>query len=337
MGAAIMLLVTAINFPVVSSAAVEWFPGDYFNGQPRTKLQRQVLENWPGPTELVRLWNEGELSEEDRVILLVGGAAFHDPQLLAVYRQAVVADSQRIRQAAVYGYRDLLAGGLSNVDVEIDDRSAELLAEEMMWVENTLRHSTMVQIWLQALLGAEEKELPGWRGVRLRRPENACFRAIERLVEIEDLDFLVTAYRLSDKLSTKINLMKLVEALTLSRFLIMPSGTRKGWGPRVFDDAMGRFERSLGQWSKWRCMVDGKTAILSNLQTMGITGVDPLVPEHCRLWVNVLENGIPRWWMIASRKLYGCGGPWRELTALSPDTPSNQEGRKQLLRVWRPE
>ncbi len=116
MGAAMMLLLTTINFSAVSSDAVEWFPSDYFNGHPRTQLQREVLEYWPGPTELVRLWNEGELSEDDRVILLVGGAAFHDPQLLAVYRQAVISDSQRIRQAAVYGYRDLLADGLPNVN-----------------------------------------------------------------------------------------------------------------------------------------------------------------------------------------------------------------------------
>ncbi len=115
----------------------------------------------------------------------------------------------------------------------------------MMWVERTLRHSTMVEMWLQAVLGAEEKEFPGWYGVRLRRAESDCFRAVERLVEIEDLDILVDCYRLSDNLSTKITLIKLIEALTLSRFIVMPTGERQGWGPQVFKNAMSSFEGSL--------------------------------------------------------------------------------------------
>lgn len=335
MGAAIMLLMTAINFSAVSSELVGWFPGDYFNGRPRTALQREVLENWPGPTELVRLWNEGNLSEEERVILLVGGAAFHDPQLLAVYRQAVISDSQRIRQAAIYGYRDLLADGLPNVNVEIDDRSASLLGEEMRWVERTLRKSSMVEMWLQAVLSTEDKEFPGWRGIRLQRSVSNCYRAIERLVEIEDLDFLVNCYRLTDNRSTRINLIKLIEAVTLSRFIIMPSGGKQGWGAHVFDDAMGSLEHSLRQWSKGRCAVDGETALRHNLKIMGVPEIDPLARENCRLWVNVLEKGLPQWWMMASRKLYACGGPWYGLTAFSPENQRNKEMRQQLLSAWR--
>jgi hypothetical protein len=336
MGLAMILLASAVGAATVSTDAVAWFPGDYFDSRVRKALHREVMNSWPGPSELLRRWRSGDLDEDARVSLLVGGAAFHDPLLLPAYLEAVTSPSQRVRQAAVYGYRDLMADSLPDVRAGIDDHSAALLGEEMDWVSRTLRRRSLLELWLQSVLAHEGKSLPGWFGVTLERPVGDCFAAIEKLVGVEDLDLLVTTYRLSEDLGTRISLIKLVEAVSLSRFIVLPEGGRKGWGSQVFKTAENALDAALGRWSTDGCFVDGERVVRGNLATMGVTVADPLSAEACLLWINVLERGYPQWWMLASRRLYACGGPWLELSALDPDSEQNRAMRLEILRWFQP-
>lgn len=123
------------------------------------------MNSWPGPTELMRLWREGELTEEQRVALLLGGAAHHDPMMLPAYREALVSES---------------------------------------------------------------------------------------------------------------------------------------------------------------------------LKSIGALNPDPLGPDSIRLWLAVLEGENSRWWALAARRLYACGGPWVKLSALRPDSDHNQELRPQLIDWFKP-
>ncbi len=194
----------------------------------------------------------------------------------------------------------------------------------------------MVELWLQALLANEKLELAGWDGVTLQRPPSVCLQAIERLVGFEDLDLLLTVYDLTTDFGTRINLLKLVEAVTLSRFIVLPEGGKKGWGRQVFVTAMDALEGARRQWSRDGCAVDGETVLNQNLRSMGVSGVDPLAADGCGVWLGVLELGFPQWWMLASRQLYACGGPWAEISVLTPDRATGPELRNRLLEWYRP-
>jgi hypothetical protein len=331
-----LLMMSLTRSSVVYSEAVRWFPGDYYDSRARVEFQRQVMESWPGPSQLLRLWQEGGLDEPDRVSLLLGGAAFHDPVLLPAYHEAVTSPSLRLRQAAVYGYRDLLADSLPDVCGGVSDEDAALLAEEIGWFRWTLRRKTLVEMWLQALLAHEKLGLPGWRGVALQRPPNVCLRAVERLVDVEDLDLLLQAYDTSQDFGTRVSLLELVEAISLSRFIIMPERSNEGWGRHVFTTAMDGLQGARRQWSAAGCSVDGDEVLVRNLEVMGVTGINTRGEEGCQVWLNVLERGFPRWWMLAAHRLYACGGPWFEMSALSPDSPRDRDHRAQLLKWFKP-
>lgn len=336
MAVSALLMVSMMATSAVSTEAVRWFPGGYFDTRVKSGFQAEVMESWPGPSQLLRLWNGETLDESERVSLLLGGAAFHDPVLLPAYREAVVWSSPRVRQAAVYGYRDLLGDGLPDVGGGVSDEAAALLAEEMDWIMRTLSRRSLVELWLQALLAREDLGLPGWRGVTLERDSAVSFHALERVICVEDLDLLLVAYDISQDFATRVNLLKLVEAITLGRFIIMPEGAKEGWGRQVFVTAMGGLEGARRQWSAASCVVDGDAVLEMNLKAMGVTGTDTRSEEGCQVWVNVLERGFPRWWLLASRRLYECGGPWLEMSALSPDSPRDREHRSRLLEWFKP-
>lgn len=336
MSATTLLVISLMGASAVSSEAIRWFPGDYFDSRVKEEFQATAMESWPGPRQLLDLWNDGGLDETDRVSLLIGAAAFHDPVLLPAYREAVVSSSPRVRQAAVYGYRDLLGDSMPDVRGGINDEDAALLGDEMRWMMQTLDLRSLFEVWLQALLAADGAGLPGWEGVTLQRGLDVSLRALDRIARVEDLDDLLEAYDLSQDLTARIGLLKLVESVTLSRFIVMPKGSRQGWGPKVYETAMVRLEDARRRWFAASCVVDGEAVLQMNLKTMGVTGVDIRSEEGCQVWVNVLERGFPNWWKSAARGLYECGGPWVEMSALSPDSQRDRDNRMRLLEWFKP-
>ena len=335
MGIAALVLISAMSTSVITTGAVSRFPGDYYDTRSRTWLQRQAMTRWPGPDGLLRMWSEEKLSERQRMALLLGGATFHDPVLLPAYREAIMADSQRLRQAAAYGYRDLLADQLPDVRNGIDDESAKLLDDEMEQVERTLHRRSLLEMWLESVLVSEGASFPGWKGVALQRRANACFRAAEKLVDVEDLDLLVRTYRLSEDFQNRVQLMKLIESVSLSRFIEKPAGERQGWGKGIFIDGLEAMDATLPLWIGDDCSVDAEAVLRANLATMGVRGLDPLSAEGCVVWQAVLLKGHPRWWMVAARRLYACGGPFYELSALNPDREANKKLRNGLISWYR--
>lgn len=331
-----LLMVSFMGASAVTSEATRWFPGDYFNTRVRGGFQAEVMESWPGPGQLLMLWKDGELDEAGQVSLLLGGAAFHDPLLLPAYRDAMTSSSVRVRQAAVYGYRDLLADLLPDVQGGISDEVSALLGEEMDLVAQTLSQRSLLEMWLQALLNLEGINLPGWSGVTLRRPSDVCLQAVERLADVEDLSLLLVAYDLSTDFATRINLLKLVEGVTLSRFLVMPDDPKEGWGPHVYRNAIGAMANARRRWTREGCVVNGEDVLVQNLAAMGVTGIDPLSIAGCGVWLGVLDQGAPQWWAMATRRLYECGGPWLEIQALAPEREPGPSHRTRLLEWYRP-
>jgi hypothetical protein len=333
--AAVILIHATLSASAVSLDTVRYFPGSYFDSREKTQLQRRAMDRWPGPSGLIELWESDELDEEGRVALLLGAAAHHDPRLLRLYRAAVVSDSQRLRQAGAYGYHDLLADRLPDVSRGLDDAASETLSEEIRAVSWTLRRNSLVEMWLQALLAIEGLELPGYRGVVPDRSSGGCLRALDRVMAPEDLQALVTAYQISAERDHRVGLMRLIEGLSLSRLVVKPKGEREAWGPEIYDRALGDLDAQIERWTGRRCRVSFRRAVSANLAALGAVGVDPLHPDACYVWGQILLRGEPAWWAIASRQLYACGGRYSEMSVLQATSAENRARRDALVKWHR--
>jgi len=331
-----VVLMAALSGSVLSAGAVTYFPGRYFDTWERENFQRHVMASWPGPTELMRLWRDGDLSQEQRVALLLGGAVYHDPVMLPAYRAALKSESQRLRQAAIYGFRDLIGDRPPNVNVTIDEEVVKAIAGEMRWVQRTIGRHSLLAMWLQSALIQEGASLPDYVGVRMIRPPNDCFRAAGRLFDFGDLDLLVTAYEHSQVTNSRLALLKLIEAASMSRFLRIPAGRNSGWGPEVYEAALRNLDGMVRRWRSSNCQLDGEAILYQNLRSLGARNTDPLGPNSVRLWLALLEGKNSRWWALAARRLYATGGPWYELSVLRPDTEDNMRLRDELSTWYRP-
>jgi len=267
---------------------------------------------------------------------LLGGAVYHDPVMLPAYRAAIESESQRLRQAAIYGFRDLIGDRPPNVNVTIDEKALKALAGEMSWVQQTLRRHSLLEIWLQSALAQEGASLPDYIGIKLIRSPDDCFGAAERVFDVGDLDLLVTAYEHSQDRNNRIALLKLIEAVSVSRFLIIPTGQHTGWGKSVVDTALRRLDVKVRQWRNNNCQLDGEAILYQNLRSLGAKNRDPLGPDSDRLWLALLGGTNSRWWALAARRLYASGGPWYELSVLRPDTDDNGRRRNELSSWYSP-
>jgi hypothetical protein len=327
-----LILQLSVCASVVTTQEVSYFPGSYFDSEARVTLQRKVMETWPGPSGLLALWRSGDLGEEQKVAVLLGGAAFHHPKLYPIYLEAVRSESERLRQAGYYGYRNLIGDRLPNVRQGVDREAAEHIGREIRMMWWTSRIQPLVATWLQSLMDSEGLELPGYRGASLPRPALDCLRAVETLMTEDDVELLIRAYRTSESSETRFSLMRLIEALTLSSFVEIPKGHRTAWGQEVFDAAVDRFESWLSYWADERCRISSWRMIRASFEGLGLRGVNPTGRDECILWQHVLKENRTAWWSLASRRLYECGGPWRPLDVFAAESPKNGEIRQQILK-----
>jgi hypothetical protein len=319
------------------STEVAQFPGEVFDRELKIHLQRRAMEQWPGPAQMLRIWRTAELEPRERVAILLGASAAHDPVLLPAYREALRSDDARIRMAAAYGYRDLLGDVLPDVSPGVDRETADRLIREIELVEQTLRERSLVEFWLQTALTSEGVSLPGWRGVVLRRSPGACWSALEKTIQIEDFGILSTAYRIADRRPTRVALMRLLEAVTLQRFLDLPSDGRTAWGSKNVDEAIAATDAYLASWLDDRCVTDDPRAMLSSaMQALGARGDDPLGPTSWDVWLQLLKRGTPPWRMMAARQLYRLGGRWAELSLFRAESASEVEARDALTAWYLP-
>ena len=161
MSALIFLLAVNLSSGLFRAPELQYFPSDYFNQSAAAQIRGRVLNNWPGPSRLVEIWETEELPPYRRATLLIGGAAFHDPQMLPIYREAVFSKDLRVAQAAVWGYRNLIGDLPPGLSGEIPDDARRLLAGEIDAVIAATRRGTLVQMWLASALATEGKDLPG--------------------------------------------------------------------------------------------------------------------------------------------------------------------------------
>ena len=120
----------ALGSAVLHASEVSHFPGSYFDSSGRPQLQARVLQSWPGPATLVEQWRSAALESPQRLAILLGAPVHHDPSLLPLYREAIQSETPRVRQAAAYGYHDLIGDRLPDVKSGVSGREAVRLAAE---------------------------------------------------------------------------------------------------------------------------------------------------------------------------------------------------------------
>ncbi len=307
---------------------MHYFPGSYFDAEVRSSLYREALESWPGPTALVDMWRTGDLSRDQRQAVLLGGAAFHDADLLAIYIEAIRDPNERIRQAAAYGYRGLLGDVYPDVRTGVSQEQTKRLEAEMRAVASTLEHATLAELWTASLLASEDRTLPGWRGVVLRRPAVVCLEALDQVATVEDLPTVATAFQMARDRTVRLGLLRFLEAFTLQQLVVKKQGPRATWGSREYDAGLDAADR----WSESRCSFDPLRELEDGFARLGVRGLDPMSPEACVLWQEILLNGPPQWRGTASEMLYRCGGPPLFIDRLDPDSDPSGEVWRRLLR-----
>lgn len=314
---------------------VSYFPGSYFEARAKATLQRRAMERWPGSSQIVGRWRSGDLKHPEKMAILLGASASHDPILLPLYREAVTSANDRMRMAAAYGYRDLLGDGLPDVTGGVELADAELLAREMDMVARTLRERPLVEFWLQGALMSDGASMPGWRGLVFNRAQGICFRAVEKILIFDDVSYLATAYRHAVRKRTKISLMRLLEAVALQKFFTKPNNPQAGWGSKDMDDALAAADAFVDYWIDVRCTTDPDLILSSSLKTMGVSDVQPLAPSSYDVWLRVLKHGAVAWHMMAARQLYNLGGRWSQLSSLQAEAQPQIKARDELILWYR--
>ncbi len=321
-------LAAGLAVPPVPSE-VEFFPGDYYTSRGRFAVERQVLETWPGPTVMRRLMASPDLTEDQRVALLLGAGAFHDPQLLPAYRAALGDSSRKVQKAAVFGYRVLL-GDVPPVNPDVRPDAISSLAKEMKVVSRALRTESLVQVWLDSLLAPAGESLSAHRGLVLNRPEQVCALALDRLVEPEDLHLVAEAYRRAEGRQTRILLLRFLESLGMQEMIKRPRGARVGWGDEIYRLGLDRGDALV----EHLCSTDVPSFLKARFAAAGIRGVDPESPEAAFVWITVLEKMPGSWWGVASRMLARSGSPRDFISLYEPSSKGSRAARESLLRFY---
>ncbi len=311
----------------------QYFPGTYYNETTREQLHRKVLTKWPAVNTLLEVsQNRKNLSPRRRVTLLLGGAAFHNPLLLPAYISAISHSEMRVRQAAAFGYRDLIADRFPDVSSGITAPERRGLEGEMRAVLATLRANTLTEMWAASLLSNENILLPGYRGLVFKRRPIDCLNSLDVLVQAEDLQLLATTYNLSQHLGTRLNLLRLIEGLSLQRFMEIPQGEHAKWGPRDYEEGFAALDSWLHSSEVRKCGLQPETVLTNSFTQMGAAGIDPLSKRSCGVWLGILDKGDPKWWGLATRRLYECGSPPANIPILKTANEVEMKRRNAILK-----
>ena len=120
---------------------------------------------------------------------------------------------------------------------------------------------------------------PAGGGWCSKRPKGLGLRAVERVLAFEDFHYLATAYRRAQGTDTRVSLIRLLEAITLREFLVMPSDSRAGWGSKHINEALEAADAYVDYWIDVRCTTDPNVILAASMNAMGVRGVQPLEPD----------------------------------------------------------
>lgn len=306
------------------------FPGSYYDTQIHPSFGRHAMQHWPDPHSLTEIWSG--LNPGQRAVVLLAAARFHDPTLLPLYRQGATSAHGRVRQAAAYGYRDLIGDRPPNVVQGVSLAQGEALAREIELVAETLRVHTLVEMWVNAALATEDLALGGYSGIIPQRAAVDCWRAVDRLATVWDLETLAFAATVTGDEVARSSLLTLIEGLTLERFEPRVQGPRAVWTEREREAGRQAFDDWLDRHFRRPCRLDPERILADRLRVLGSPVEDPFGRSACGAWLRVLDGREPVWWRLAAQQLTACGAPAVEMSVLRAEDPANAAARWRVLQ-----
>lgn len=169
----------------------------------------------------------------------------------------------------------------------------------------------------------------------MRRSPGLCLGAVEKIVVFDDFRFLAAAYRISERQSTRLGLLKLLEVVTLQEFYSRPTDAKVGWGTKDMESAFTAADEFLAVWLDQRCISDAAVILDASLTAKGAHGVDPWGSNSWGLWLQLLKQGTPGWRMMAARRLYELGGRWSNLSMFQAESKAQKKERDGLVEWYR--
>ncbi len=302
-----------------------------------------MLQSGPGPQQLLRRWRteKATWTEDQRVMVLLSGWAFHDTDLVPIYEDALERGSVREKRAAVWGLFKLIGDLPPDITKLRDDlsvwRSVHGLAHAVRW--GTSRRS-LVGLWVDSYLDLVGQ--PRRPGVVLkpRRPER-CLVAIREVATPADLDEVVALWPQLATQDHRRMMVQTIEAVTGQPFLRRPRGERAPSGGWLYDSAAHTVDGWAGSmcstvdgidYLRTRMAAAGHQAVRRGRRRTDAGGADdagipalPWVP-----WLNLLRNDVPPTWRIAVDALTAFGAPAVVLDMASPESPANEEAVRKV-------
>ncbi len=317
--------------------AVERFPDPSFwpgRGpmQAANMMQAVVVEavepmlRWgPGPQQLLELWRAEKAgwTENQRVMVLLTGSAFHDTDLVPIYEDALAHGSVREKRAAAWGLFRLIGDIPPDVTALPDSPrvwdSIHGMAHAVRW---GTRRRPLVGLWVDSYL--ELVGQPRRPGVVLKPtgPER-CLAAIREVATPADLNELVALWPQLASDEHRYQMVQTLEAVTGQPFLRRPRGERVPSGAWLYESAAN----TVNGWAAGMCRtVDG----LDYLQTR----MAPLERDAGGLpwspWLALLRDDVPPTWRIAVESLTAFGAPAVVLDMSAFENPANKEAVRKV-------
>lgn len=282
----------------------------------------ELLTRGPGPGQIMARFRQGLLSPQERVAVLLTACHYHDLQLLPLYQWAFAQGGTREKVAALVGYFQLL--GLdppAPSSIPPTGPHWQELAQRAGEVAEEARKTPLVRLWLRSYLAATGLVEP--QGLVFKAKPEDCLRALLRLAQPEDLAEVVAFWPLVRE-KDRSYLVRLLEALTLARWVPAPPNPQGPTGPWIMETAVN----SVDAWVANLCASpDGWATFWRRAQELGSGD-----PRQGLLLV--LRQPYPPAWPLAAWYLQAWGAPAVLLERSRPEHPVNEEQVRRLRALF---
>ena len=279
----------------------------------------------PGPQQLAMRWQTGELNSAEKVVVLLGGAAFHDPALLRAYDEAARSPEARVRIAAAVGFY-VLIGDLPPAPSSVKDTPEQWerfsnLVRRLGWAS---RSRSLVRVWVDSFAAGKGADVAD-RFV-FRRTGAECLRAIREIAQAEDLPEVLALWPLLDREDERGSVLRTIEMITLQRLVDRSPDPHKPWGEWQISAALALVDN----WVAGLCKpVDGEAQLRRSFEANHAVGRGNVIGPAA--WFFFLNAGYASSLPLALEHLADISGASVEIDRQHLDNPANKKALKRII------
>lgn len=284
----------------------------------------ELLTRGPGPSQILARFQKGALAPDQRVSVLLAACHYHDPQLLPVYLWAFEKGNVKEKLAAVVGFYQLI-GLLPPAPSAVPSTGPhwQQLAARTKELMAATKEQPLVALWVRSYLAASG--VPQGSGFVFNAKPEECLEALARLLQPEDLPYLVQLWPLAPRFEHRSRLVGVFEAVTLSRVVPEVRGERAPTGPWIMETAINSVEAFVSNLCR---TPDGWGLFLHNAASLADGDLRAGL-------LKVLRQSYAPVWPLAAAQLQGYGAPAALFNRTWPDHPENKAARERVLEVFR--